>query len=147
MMEPDTLFIALIAFIGGLAVVIQAHFTGLMDKGMGTLESVFITYGFGGAAIALVMLFYRGGNLHLWRQVPAVAFSAGLFGLVIIGALSYAVPRLGMVATFTIFVATQFLLGAIFDHFGLLGAELRPLTWQKGAGLGVLLVGVWLVIR
>lgn len=136
-----------VALLGGIAIVVQAQFTGIMDKGMGTLESVFITYGLGGAAIALVMLLYRGGNLQAWRTVPWYALLAGLLGLVIIGSLSFAVPRLGLIVTFTILVATQFVLGAIFDHFGVFGAEIRPYTTQKFLGTIILFIGVWLIIR
>lgn len=141
------LVLLLVALLGGIAVVIQAQFTGIMDKAMGTLESIFMTYVIGGIAIALIVLLYRGGNLYTWRTVPWYALLSGIFGLVIIGSLSFAVPRLGLIVTFTIFVATQFVLGAIFDHFGLFGAEIRPFTTQKLIGTLILLFGVWLIIR
>ncbi len=136
-----------IAILGGVAVVIQARFNGMMDRGMGTLESVFITYGLGGLVIALVMVALRGGNLAAFRTVPWYVALAGVCGLVIIGAISYAVPRLGLAVAFTIMVTTQFVLGAVFDHYGWLGGELRPLTLQKAAGILILLLGVWLIIR
>jgi transporter family-2 protein len=141
------LILFIVATIGGIAVVVQAQFTGMMQKGMGTLESVFLTYSIGGALIALIMLLIKGGNLQAWRTVPWYALLAGVLGLVIIGAFSYVVPRLGLVPTFTIFVATQFILGAIFDHYGVFGAEIRPFTTQKFIGILTLLTGVWLIIR
>ena len=52
-----------IAAIGGVAVTLQAQFMGLMDKQLGTLESIFITYCGGGLLIGLAMLVTRGGNL------------------------------------------------------------------------------------
>lgn len=137
----------LIAVLGGVAVVIQARFNGIMDRSMGTVESVFITYGLGGLIIALVMVALRGGNLTAFRTAPWYVALAGVCGLVIIGAISYAVPRLGLAVAFTIMVTTQFVLGAVFDHYGWLGGELRPLTLQKAAGILVLLLGVWLIIR
>lgn len=140
-------FVLLVAFIGGVAVVVQSQFTGILDSRLGTLESVFITYGLGGGAIALIMLLNRGGSLNGWRSVPWYAFTAGLFGLVIIGALSYAVPRLGIVATFSVFIATQLILGMVFDHFGLFGGEVRLITPTKALGAAVMLLGMWLVLR
>ncbi|MBI3360873.1 MAG: DMT family transporter [Chloroflexi bacterium] len=59
----NAILLVLIAAIGGIAVALQAQFMGLMDKGIGTVESVFITYGSGGLVIGLVMLVLRGGNL------------------------------------------------------------------------------------
>ena len=144
-----TSFFALgvIAVIGGITVVLQAQMIGLMEQKMGTLESVFVTYGSGGLLISLILLAMRGGNLKAWVNVPWYAFLAGVMGLVIIGTIGYTVPRLGLVTAFTILVATQFVGGALIDHWGLMGAEVRLLDLPKLFGIGVLLVGVWLIIR
>jgi transporter family-2 protein len=52
-----------------------------------------------------------------------------------------------LVTAFTILVATQFIGGAMIDHWGLMGAEVRLLDLPKLIGIGVLLMGVWLIIR
>jgi transporter family-2 protein len=44
-------------------------------------------------------------------------------------------------------VASQFLLAALIDHLGLLGALPRPLDLSRVLGLVVMLGGVWLVVR
>jgi transporter family-2 protein len=137
----------LIAAIGGIAVALQAQFMGLMDKGIGTLESMFITYGSGGLVIVFAMLVQRGGNLSAWRSVPWYALTAGLLGLIIVGAIGYTTPRLGLVPALTILVASQFIVGALLDHFGILGADLRSLNLSRLAGIGTMLFGVWLIIR
>jgi transporter family-2 protein len=49
--------------IGGIATALQAHFMGILDKRIGTLESVFITYFGGGLLIGVIMLIQRGGHL------------------------------------------------------------------------------------
>ena len=137
----------LIAAIAGIAATMQANFMGVMDRSMGTLESMFLTYGIGGVVIGLAMLVYKGGNLPAWHAVPWYALTAGLLGLVIVGSIGYSAQRLGLVTSMTIIVATQFITAAILDHFGLLGAELRPLTFSRIGGMGVLLLGVWLIVR
>jgi len=137
----------IIAAIGGIAVALQAQFMGLMDKGIGTIESMFITYGSGGVLVGLAMLFYRGGNLAAWQNVPSYALSAGILGLIIVGTIGYSTPRLGLVTAFTIIVSVQFFVGAFLDHFGVLGAELRPLDLSRVVGIVVMLLGVWLIIR
>lgn len=139
--------LAVVAAIGGLATALQAHFMGLMDKRLGTLESVFITYFSGGVLIALVMLIQRGGSLFAGAALPWYAYTSGALGLVIVGTLAYSAPRLGLVAAFTIFVAAQFAMGALVDHFGWMGSAVRPLTASRIAGMAVALIGVWLIIR
>ena len=137
----------IIATIGGVAITLQAQFMGLMDKGMGSLESVFITYGSGGVLIGIAMLLNRGGNFSGWRSLPWYAFTAGFLGLIIVGTIGYSTPRLGLVTTLTILVAAQFIVGALLDHFGILGATLRPLDLPRILGVGIMLLGVWLTVR
>ena len=137
----------LIAAVGGIAVALQAQFMGLMDQHIGTLESVFITYAGGGVLVGIAMLLSRGGNLATWQTVPWYTLSSGLLGLVIVGAIGYGTARLGLVTSMTIIIAAQFFTGAVIDHFGLLGAELRPLNVARLTGVGLMLLGTWLVIR
>lgn len=137
----------IIPILGGIAVVLQARFMGTMDETLGTLESVFITYGSGGLLIGLVMLAVRGGNLAGWAEVPWYTLLAGVMGLVIVGAIGYSVPRLGFIATFSIVAVVQYALSALFDHYGWLGSAVRPLDLTKLLGIGLLLLGAWLIVR
>lgn len=137
----------MIAAIGGIAITLQGQFMGIMDKQIGTLGSVFITYGSGGLLIGLIMLLSRGGNLAGWQAVPWYALSSGALGLVIVGTLGYGIARMGLVAALTIVVAAQFITGAVLDHFGILGADLRPLNLNRLSGIALMLLGTWLVIR
>jgi transporter family-2 protein len=144
-----TTFLALVmlAIVGGVAVVLQAQFMGVMDQQIGTIESMFITYGGGGLLVGLTMLLLRGGNLAEWRGVPPYVLITGILGLIIVGTIGYVTPRLGLVTAFTILIATQFVLGGVIDHFGWFGAEIRPLDPTKLLGVGVLMLGIWLIIR
>ena len=130
----------ILAAIGGVAVTIQGQFMGLLDKNIGTLESVFITYSSGGILAAVAMIASRGGNLKAVQTVPWYALSAGLVGLVIVGTIGYTVPRLGLSKAFTIIVASQFLVASILDHYGLLGAAVRPMDLSRLAGMALLVV-------
>ena len=143
----EHLLLIAIAAAGGIAVAVQAQFMGVMDQGIGTLESVFITYMGGAVLILLATAALKGGNLSGWQAVPRYTLAAGLFGLVIVGAIGYSVPRLGMVPAFTVLVAAQFFFGALIDHFGWFGATVRPLEASQWAGIPVLLVGIWLILR
>ena len=136
-----------LAVIGGVAVTIQGQFMGLLDKNIGTLESVFITYASGGILAAVAMIASRGGNLKAVQTVPWYALSAGLMGLVIVGTIGYTVPRLGLSKAFTVIVASQFLVASILDHYGLLGAAVRPMDLSRLAGMILLVAGVWLIVK
>jgi transporter family-2 protein len=143
----NSALLILVAVIGGITVALQAQMMGLLDKTIGTLEGVFITYAGGGLLICLVLILMRGGNLGAWQSVPWYAYSSGALGLVIVGAIGYSTPRLGLVATFTIIVSSQFVVAALIDHFGALGATTRPLDLSRMLGMALLLTGIWLTIR
>jgi transporter family-2 protein len=139
--------VVLAAIVCGIAVAIQAQFTGDMQRQVGTLESTFITYFSGGLIIALVTLAARGGNLAAARSLPWYVWSAGLLGLVIIFTLSLSVGQIGLVPALVIITVSQFVVGAIINHFGLLGAVVDPIDLSKLGGLAVLGAGTFLVLR
>ena len=141
------LVIILIGLAGGVAVGLQSPLASMISQRLGILESVFIVH-LGGALMALIpLLFYSGGKLAQWRSVPWYALVAGVFGLVVIGAISYMIPRVGVAASITAIVAGQLLVGTIMDHFGLLGAAERSLDPTRLLGLAVVLAGVWLTVK
>ena len=143
----STLFLIGIAVMAGVAVTLQAQFMGLLDRSLGTLTGVFITYAGGGLVITLMLTALRGGNLRNWQSVPWYAYGAGLLGLIIVGSIGYVVPRLGVAKGFTLIVASQFLIASLIDHFGFFGATVRPMEVTRLVGLCFMLLGVWLVVR
>jgi transporter family-2 protein len=93
------------------------------------------------------LLVYGGGNLNRWRELPWYAVAAGIFGLVVIGSVSYLIPRIGIAASITTIVAGQLMVGAFLDHYGLLGAVVKPIDLTRVAGLIIVMAGVWLTTR
>lgn len=143
----NLLYLIIVAAIGGIAVTLQGQLIGIIDKSVGTVESVFITYGGGGLIIGITMLLLRGGNLSSIQSIPNYALLTGPLGLVIISAIGYSVPRLGLVTAFTVIVASQFIIAAVIDHFGLLGADIRHINISRLSGISVMLFGIWLTVR
>ena len=145
-MESILLIIG-IGLIGGIAVGLQGPMASMITQRLGIFESVFIVH-MGGAVVALIpLLVYSGGKLTEWRSVPWYVLGAGIFGLVVIGAISYTLPRVGAAAAIMTIVAGQLFISVALDHFGLLGAAQRSLDPTRVLGLGVVLVGVWLTVR
>ncbi|HSK88168.1 MAG TPA: DMT family transporter [Anaerolineales bacterium] len=141
------LLIILIGLAGGVAVGLQSPMASMISQRLGVFESVFIVH-IGGALIALLpLLFYGGGKLAQWKQLPWYTLVAGVFGLIVIGAISYMIPRVGVAASITTIVAGQLLVGTILDQFGWLGAVGRSLDPTRALGLVVVLVGVWLTVK
>jgi transporter family-2 protein len=141
------LLIIAIGLIGGIAVGLQSPMASMITQRLGIFESIFIIH-IGGAIIALIpLLVYSGGKLTEWRSIPWYVLGAGVFGLVVIGAISYMIPRVGVAAAITTIVAGQLLVSTVLDHFGLLGAVERSMDPTRAFGLAVVLVGVWLTVK
>src|SRR5512134_3976086 len=120
------LLIIFIGLAGGIAVGLQSPMASMITQRLGVFESVFIVH-IGGALLALLpLIFYGGGKLGQWRTVPWYVLGAGVFGLVVIGAISYMIPRVGVAASITTIVAGQLLVGTLLDTLGWLDAAQRP---------------------
>ena len=127
----------LIAVVAGIAVALQGQLMGTMDRLAGTATSVFITYGVGALLAALIWL-VRGRPVEGMRAIPWYAWTAGVFGLVIVGGIGYAAPRLGLAKTLVITVAAQLLMAMLLD---------RTFDVRRMAGIAITICGVWLVVK
>ncbi len=143
----QTGLVIVVAVIGGVAVAVQGQFVGVLDREVGTIGSTFVTYGSGGLLIGLILLLAGGDGISNWRSVPPWAFLSGAAGIVIIGAISFSVARIGLVPALMAITVSQFGVSAIVDHFGLLGGDVRPMDTSKVAGLVLLIAGAWLALR
>ncbi len=140
----------LVGLLGGIAAGLQAPFTGVMGQKVGELGSVLFTYGLGAIVILAVVLGALAtgtADLSQWRTIPWWAFFSGPLGLVIIGSLSYAVPRLGATAATMLFLIGWLIFSAITDHFGWFGTPVKQLDITRLAGTLTLLVGGWLILK
>lgn len=140
-------FIILIGLIGGIAVGLQAPMASMITQQLGIFESVFIVH-VGGALLALLpLIFYGGGNLARWKELPWYTLLAGGFGLIVIAALSHMIPRIGVAGAVITIVAGQMLVSTVLDHYGWLGGIGRPMDLTRAIGMAVVLVGVWLTVK
>ena len=141
------LIVAVIGLIGGVAVGLQGPMASIIGQRLGTLESIFIIHLGGAIFSAVPLLLMRGGNLSAWRGLPWYTLLAGVFGLVVVSAANYTIPRLGATATIVLIVVGQLVIGVVIDHFGLLDTSVRVFTPTRLLGIGVLLAGTYLIMR
>jgi len=140
-------FVIFFGLVGGIAVGLQGPLASLMSQKIGVLESTFYIH-LGGALAALIpLIFYGGRNLARWRDVPWYALGAGALGLIVVAAMSYMVPRVGVAPSAVLIVAGQLFVGIILDHYGLLGAYPRPFDLTRVFGLLLVFIGVWVTVK
>ncbi len=113
--------VILIGILGGAAVALQGPLASLINDSMGLLESIFIIH-IGGAVLAgIPLLILGGGKLGQWQSIPWYAWCAGFFGFVVLTALIFMIPRIGVAAAIVLVVSGQLMTATVVDHFGALG--------------------------
>ncbi len=139
-------FVVLVGLIGGIAVAVQASFAGVITEQLGVLENALIVFG-GGFLVALVLnMVNHGGKLRSLGSLPWYAFLAGPLGIVIITAIGFTTSRIGLAGTLTLIIASQLVVGVVFDHFGWL-TQVRPLDPSRLLGVLLLFLGAWIVLK
>ncbi len=81
-------------------------------------------------------------------RVPAWTYLLpGLISVLVVGANTYLIPRLGAVNLFVLVVASQLFVRSTISHFGWLASPVDPIGWPKVVGGAMVLAGAILVVR
>lgn len=79
--------------------------------------------------------------------VPWYAWFGGLLGAVGVTTLTFLAPRIGALAMISLVICGQLVGSLIFDHFGVIGYTIRPVTFMRALGVVLLISGAYLVNR
>ena len=147
-----SLIVVLVVAIGGTLAGLQIPINSLLSSRIGSLEGAFVVHlvgtVFAGAGLLLFSLgAASSAGLGAWRNAPWYAFLGGIFGVLLVTALNFATPKLGVSATIVIFLVAQLIVGAIIGHFGWLESPVKPIDLAKLIGFALLIAGAWLVVK
>lgn len=139
----------LLIFIAGVSWPLQAAVNSQLKERTNQPLAAVIVNGGGAAVLAGIALLVLGvllGRVHTPSAqsvagVPWWGFLGGVVSVLVITAQSSAAVPLGAALLVTLFVAGQGLSSAIFDQFGLLGFDKKPVSIARGVGVLLLMVG------
>nr|WP_207196370.1 MULTISPECIES: DMT family transporter [unclassified Peribacillus] len=134
----------LLAVLGGITIAIQGQINGGLGKKVGVIEASFISFGIGTLALLFIVLFAGNGNISAVTSVPKWQLIGGLLGAIYVIVIVLVVPQIGVAPTLVGVILGQILIGAVIDHFGLLGGVRIPLDAKKIAGICLLFVSLYL---
>ena len=113
--------------------------------------SALISFAVGTAALATVVyseqLGGAGRGLASIRLAPWWAFLGGIFGAAYVVLSIVALPRLGTAVVVVATVTGQLIASLLIDSLGWFGVQPVPLTWWRGAGAALLILGLLLLVR
>lgn len=141
------LFLALAALISaGAVLAVQAPVNAALARAAGDPTiAVAINFGVGFLVMSVVCILRGAWPIAGFPgTVPIWAWVGGALGGFYITMLVLAIPVTGALTAATAGILGQLVMSMILDHFGAFGLPVQPITWQRVAGLGLVLGGLLL---
>lgn len=140
-------FSLLIGVLGGIAIGFQNPLASMMGTRIGLFQGAFIIHLSGALVAGLLVFIAPGGQLAAWRSVPWYALWAGALGVIVVVAVTFTIPRVGVAATVGIVMTAQLIVAAWLDHNGFLGSAIHTFDGMRALGMTLLVAGTWLVLK
>jgi transporter family-2 protein len=137
-----------LAVAAGISVVVQQALNANLRTALDSAAwSGFMSYLIGVICMVVLALLLQDPipSLTTASRIPWFAWSGGLFGAIFIGLGIFLVPQLGAATFFALLIAGQMLGSIAFDHFGVLGVPVHPVSAIRVAGAALLVGGVVLI--
>jgi transporter family-2 protein len=140
--------VVLTAFTGGL-VALQAPINSTLGRAIGTWQAAFVSFAIGTVVLALIASLATGGMGQIAgvRDVSLLYLTGGLLGAAYITSVLVTVRSLGLSGLTAATIAGQLAVSVVVDHLGLLGTDKQPVTAGRIAGIVLLCLGTYLVVR
>jgi transporter family-2 protein len=140
--------VAVAAVIGGV-IAMQAPLNSQLGRTVGGLQASVVALCISFLALLALASITDGlGGIRRIGDAPwYVAIGGGLAGALYVGSIVWTVRALGAGGLTAVTIAGQLAVAVALDHFGWLGVERSPVTFAKVAGIALLALGTWLVIR
>jgi bacterial/archaeal transporter family-2 protein len=141
-------FPMMLAVAAGLSLVVQQALNANLRAALSSAAwSGFMSY-FLGVICMVALAFVLQDPLPsvaTASRVPWFAWTGGMFGAIFIGLAIFLVPQLGAATFFALLIAGQMLGSMVFDHFGVLGVPVHPISVIRIVGALLLVAGVVLI--
>jgi transporter family-2 protein len=123
--------------------------TAALNAGLGThiqspVAASVILFGVGLVMTAAVLAFVGLPARGVFAGLSPWYYLAALGVVVYVLSVTWSAPRIGVGNAIFFVLLGQLVAAALIDHFGLFGAAKSTLTLQRGIGLAVMAVGVYL---
>lgn len=140
----------LLPVLAGVAMTIQAGVNSQLRIILNNpLLAAFISFITGTAALGILLLFSKKAipDLAVYSTINWYTLTGGLLGAFFVTVVILSVREIGTVNLFVLIITGQFISAVLFDHYGLLGFKVNPVTVQKIIGILLLITGAYLVNR
>ena len=131
------------AIVAGAAMSFQGVMNTRLSDTIGMYESnVFVQGTAFVLGIAAMLVLGKGDLFQIMAVENKVYLLGGVLGLVITITVMMAIGNLSPTYAISTILISQLLVAAVIDAFVWLGSEKVPFTWNKYAGVALMIVGV-----
>jgi transporter family-2 protein len=140
--------VMLTAFVGGL-IALQAPINSTLGKRIGTLPAASVSFAIGTVVLVVLALVFGGGfgKIGEARNLSWVYLTGGVLGAAYVTSVLVTVRTLGAGGVVAATIAGQLTAAVIVDQLGILGVEKQVVTAPRVAGVMLLAIGTFLVVR
>jgi len=139
--------ILITAMAGGL-IAAQAPINATLGRATGSLAAALISFTIGTIALATILLLSgQGGDLVSFSSVAPIYLIGGLLGAVYVTCALIAVDSVGAGGVAAATITGQLTASVVLDRLGAFGLDVEPLTLSRVAGVALLLLGTFLIVR
>lgn len=140
--------IVAVAVAGGV-IAIQPALNSRLGQAIGDVQAAFVGFLIATVALALIVGLVRGGwgSLSGVRDVAPIYLTGGLAGAIYVFVSLIMIRSLGVTAVMAATIAGQLAAAVVIDHFGWLGVTRQPMNLSRIAGVALLALAVFLVVR
>lgn len=130
--------------LAGVFNAFQGGINGTLGKRIGVFEASLMNFIVGSAALVIITLLFGKGNFFAVFSVPKWQWIGGLLGATYVAVVVLMVPRIGLASVLIMIITGQLFMSAVIDNFGLFGGKVIPFDWQRGIGMVLMAVSVFL---
>lgn len=141
------LLVYLLLAAGGTFVSLQASINARLAKYVGFVESTFISFTVGAAALGLVVLFKNGNGLKHISEVHPVFLTGGLLGAFFVFIITYSVHITGVASALAVAIGVQLFAGLLLDKYNPMDVVRLNVNWYNVLGVILIVMGIVLVTR
>lgn len=149
MASSSTLGLLGLGVLAGALITVQSVLNASLGDRAGVLGSVMaltiVSF------VVLVVLIFLFPNAANFRGLPGLSrwylYLGGALGVIILVSTIFLVPKIGAAETLTAIVVGQLTLAVVVDHFGLLSVPRVEVSLLRVAGIALVAVGAYLVVR
>ncbi|OWY06477.1 MULTISPECIES: DMT family transporter [unclassified Thioclava] len=144
---PDALRYAAIMLAAGIGIPVLAALNAQLGARIASPAVAAVVLFCVALSGAVIVMFFTVGPAPLARLPgqPWYLFLAGLLVAFYVISITFIAPKFGVGNAVFFVLLGQMIAAAAIDQFGLFGALVRPITLMRGAGIGFMCLGLFLI--